>query len=121
MLCCAMPAHLCLSIATEAVSTFGRPSIQRHGLQVKALVAVLPVRLKILDVAGSAGSIYTFEPPSTDSSPSTAAASSAQHSMAGAPHRQGSRPDVQKLWLIYRPGHYEIVYPAEGCEDLEKP
>jgi len=27
---------------------------------------------------------------------------------------------VQKLWLIYRPGHYEIVYPAEGSEDLEK-
>ena len=85
-------------------------------------MAALPVRLKILDVAGSAGSIYTFEPPSADSStsPSTGAASSAQHSTADVQCRQSSRPDVQKLWLIYRPGHYEIVYPAEGCEDLEK-
>ena len=69
-------------------------------LQVEALVATLPLCLKILDVAGSAASIYTFEPASAQS--------------------QASAPAAQKLWLIYRPGHYEVVYPEAGCENLEK-
>ena len=87
--------------------------------QVKALVAALPMRLKILDVAGSAASIYTFEPASAES---TAAGTTAQQQQgADSPRsRQRSVPSVQKLWLIYRPGHYEIVYPEEGCENLEK-
>ena len=81
-------------------------------LQVKALVAVLPVRLKILDVAGSFASVYTFEPQSE---------SDASRDNAGSASPESSpRQDVQKFWLIYRPGHYEIVYPAEGFEDLDK-
>ena len=80
-------------------------------LQVKALVAVLPVRLKILDVAGSFASVYTFEPQSDADAPNSAGSISPQRS---------PRQDVQKFWLIYRPGHYEIVYPAEGFEDLDK-
>ncbi len=90
-------------------------------VQVKAFVATLPVRLKILDVAGSAAGIYTFEPTFTGSSSPTGA--SAQQAAAGrSPASARTQPDadVQKLWLIYRPGHYEIVYPAEGSEDLEK-
>ena len=84
-------------------------------LQVKALVAVLPVRLKILDVAGSFASVYTFDPQSDDSSEAT------DNEVAGSASPQSSpRQDVQKIWLIYRPGHYEIVYPAEGFEDLDK-
>lgn len=85
-------------------------------LQVKALVALLPVRLKILDVAGSVASIYTFD-PQADGSP----VSSPRQSHAGrldSPRTAGQ--NVQKLWLIYRPGHYEIVYPAEGNEELDK-
>lgn len=74
-----------------------------HDLQVKALVATLPIRLKILDVAGTAASIYTFEPGLIDSRAGEAATRS-----------------MQNLWLIYRPGHYEIVYPEADCEDLEK-
>ncbi|KAA6420458.1 MAG: hypothetical protein FRX49_09619 [Trebouxia sp. A1-2] len=90
-------------------------------LQVKALVATLPVRLKILDVAGSAAGIYTFEPTPIGSNSPTGA--SAQQTAAGqSPASAKTQPDadVQKLWLIYRPGHYEIVYPAEGSEDVEK-
>lgn len=67
---------------------------------MEALVATLPMCLKILDVAGSAASIYTFEPGSVQS--------------------QALAPAAQKLWLIYRPGHYEIVYPEAGSENLEK-
>lgn len=81
-------------------------------LQVKALVAVLPVRLKILDVAGSFASVYTFEPQSESDAPRDNAGSAS-------PERS-PRQVVQKFWLIYRPGHYEIVYPAEGFEDLDK-
>lgn len=72
-------------------------------LQVEALVATLPMCLKILDVAGSVASIYTFEPSSAQSRASEAAP-----------------PATQKLWLIYRPGHYEVVYPEAGSENLEK-
>ena len=68
-------------------------------------------------VAGSAASIYTFEPAIAESTPADTTA----HQGSNSPlHRQRSTPSVQKLWLIYRPGHYEIVYPEEGCEDLEK-
>ena len=63
----------------------------------------MPMCLKILDVAGSAASIYTFEPGSGQGTASQAVA-----------------PPTQQLWLIYRPGHYEIVYPQAGCENLEK-
>ncbi len=90
-------------------------------VQVKALVAMLPVRLKILDVAGSAAGIYTFEPTPIGSSSPTGA--STQQAAAGQPpvsDRTQPEADVQKLWLIYRPGHYEIVYPAEGSQHLEK-
>ena len=80
-------------------------------LQVKALVAVLPVRLKVLDVAGSFASVYTFEPHSD---------LDGRNSAAGVSPQRSPRQDVQKFWLIYRPGHYEIVYPAEGFEDLDK-
>lgn len=73
---------------------------------MKALVAALPLRLKILDVAGSTASVYTFEPGLTEGSPPDP--------------RQRAATDVQKLWLIYRPGHYEIVYPEEGSENIEK-
>lgn len=79
-------------------------------LQVKALVALFPVRLKVLDVAGSFASVYTFDPQSDEAS------SDAQNS---SPQRSPGQA-VQKFWLIYRPGHYEIVYPAEGFEDLDK-
>ena len=90
-------------------------------VQVKALVATLPVRLKILDVAGSAAGIYTFEPtPISSSSPTGASPQQARAGQSPAPARTQPDADVQKLWLIYRPGHYEIVYPAEGSEDLEK-
>lgn len=85
------------------------------------MVATLPVRLKILDVAGSAAGIYTFEPTPIGSNSPTGA--SAQQTAAGqSPASAKTQPDadVQKLWLIYRPGHYEIVYPAEGSEDVEK-
>jgi len=90
-------------------------------VQVKALVATLPVRLKILDVAGSAAGIYTFEPtPIGSSSPTGASAQQASAGQSPASARTQPDTDVQKLWLIYRPGHYEMVYPAEGSEDLEK-
>lgn len=90
--------------------------------QVKALVATLPVCLKILDVAGSAAGIYTFEPSSADNtSPSR---STTKQAAAAVRPSSSSRPwsdmDVQRLWLIYRPGHYEVVYPNEGSENLEK-
>ena len=83
-------------------------------VQVKALVAALPLRLKILDVAGSAASIYTFEPGLGDGS------SAAAESPRATSPRQAADTDMLKLWLIYRPGHYEVVYPEESSENLEK-
>ena len=74
-----------------------------NSVQVQALAATLPMCLKVLDVAGSAAGIYTFEPSATQSGASEAAP-----------------PAVQKLWLIYRPGHYEVVYPEVAFENLEK-
>lgn len=76
-------------------------------LQVKALVALFPVRLKVLDVAGSFASVYTFDPQADEAGPDAS------------PERNPQQA-LQKLWLIYRPGHYEVVYPAEGFEDLDK-
>lgn len=87
--------------------------------QVKALVAALPLRLKILDVAGSTASIHTFEPASANSVSATSPPQQHRSSESSSARRRPS-PEVQKLWLIYRPGHYEIVYPERGSEDLEK-
>ena len=80
------------------------------------------MRLRILDVAGSAAGIYTFEPSSAGST--SPAGSPTQQSAAAVRPSSSSRSSsdiyVQRLWLIYRPGHYEVVYPNEESENIEK-
>ena len=63
-------------------------------VQVKALVAALPLMLKVLAVAGSTPAIHTFEA-----------------SLFAA-------VDLVNVWLIFRPGQYEVLCPAEGAKSL---
>ncbi len=81
-------------------------------LQVSALKAVLPVRLKLLGVAGDQPYVRTCEPglPVSPSRPTTAAETQAQTASAAG----GAAMAPQQVWLMHRPMHYELVYPAEG-------
>ncbi len=88
-------------------------STEAEQLQVKALTAALPVRMKLLAAAGGAPYVDTFEPTLSDSTSSSSAAVT-----EAAP--SGVRSDMPQVWLIHRPGHYEVVYPAEGYKDVDK-
>ena len=66
-------------------------------VHMRALVTALPVRLKLLDVAGSDAYVQTFEPGAA-----TAAA------------------NPQQVWLIFEPMHYEVLYPAEAYKNVDK-
>ena len=84
-------------------------------VQVSALKAVLPVRIKLLGVAGEPY-VQTYEPglPLSPSRPTTAAETQAQTASAA----DGAAEAPQQVWLMHRPGHYDVVYPAEGYENV---
>ena len=86
-----------------------RMRAETEQVQVTALTAVLPVRLKLLSTAGAEPYVQTFQP---DPCFSTSAGS------AAAGHMVGAR-SVQQVWLVHRPGHYEVVYPAIGFENVD--
>ena len=76
--------------------------------QVKALAAGVGVRVNVLDVAGSNAVILSFE------------GTPLGESNADDKQAAGALPSAcLPLWLIHRPGHYEVVYPAAGCEHLD--
>ncbi len=85
---------------------------QAEQLHVVALMAVLPVRLKLLDVAGGQPYSTTLEPGLPLSRPRTSTQVQTAASAA-----DGAADSPQQVWLRFRPGHYEVVYPAEGFED----
>jgi len=81
-------------------------------LHARSLTAVLPVRLKLLDVAGDEPYVTTYEPglPLSRLRTSTQAQTAASAA-------DGAAESAQQVWLRYRPGLYEVVYPAKGFED----
>lgn len=76
-------------------------------LHMKALVTALPVRLKLLDVAGSEAHVQTFGPGPCNG----------EAAAAGSVAALGNNP--LQCWLIYEPGHYEVLSPAEGYKNIE--
>ena len=84
-------------------------ALMAEQLHVMALMAVLPVRLKLLDIAGGQPYSTTLEPGLPLSRPRT----STQAQTAA----DGAAGSAQQVWPMFRPGHYEVVYPAEGFED----
>jgi len=86
-----------------------RMTAEAEELHAMALTAVLPVRLKLLDVTGDEPRVSTYEPGLPLSRPRT---STQAHTAA-----DGAAESPQQVWLRYRPGHYEVVYPAKGFED----
>ena len=80
---------------------------EADSLQIQALTAVLPVCLKVLSVAGSSMHIETFGPRSGCNCPG-----SLPNSRAGSADAAGA--SVPEVWLMLRPGHYDVVYPSDG-------
>ena len=72
-------------------------------LQIKALTAVLPVRLRVLDVSGSAPYTHVFEPKTLHQNSAASAADRAEAS-------------VQEVALLHTPGHYDVVYLPAGFQ-----
>ena len=89
-----------------------RMTAQAEELHAMALMAVLPVRLKLLDDSGTEPRVWTYEPGVPLSRPRTSTQAQTAASAA-----DGTAESAQQVWLRYRPGHYELVYPAEGSED----
>ncbi|DBA66779.1 TPA: OTU domain, ubiquitin aldehyde binding [Trebouxia sp. C0005] len=89
-----------------------RMTAQAEQMQVTALMAVLPVRLKVLDTAGTQPYSSTVEPDLLLSRPTNSTQAQTAASAA-----DGAAESAQQVWLRYRPGYYEVVYPAQGCED----
>ncbi len=89
-------------------------SAEAEILQIRALSAVLPVRVKLLDTAGTQPYVVNFEPGAPLSRPTT----STPVQTAGSAS-DGAAEEPQQVWLRYRLGHYEVVYPAEGFENHE--
>ena len=86
-----------------------RMTAQADQMHTMALTAALPVRLKLLSVAGDEPFVTTYEPGLPVSRPRTSIqAQTASHTAA---------ESAQQVWVMFRPGHYEVVYPAEGFED----
>ena len=81
-------------------------------LQIRALSKVLPVRVKLLDTAGTQPYVANFEPGVPLSSPTTSTQAQTAASAA-----DGAAEEPQQVWIRYRLGHYEVVYPAEGFEN----
>ena len=81
-------------------------------LQVRALSAVLPVCLKMLDTAGGEPYVTTYEPVLPLSRPTTSTQGQTTASAA-----DGAAESAQQVWIRFRRRHYEVVYPAEGFED----
>ena len=87
-----------------------RMGAETEQVQVTALTAVLPVRLKLLSTAGAEPYVQTFQPHQCFS---TAAGS------AAAGHLVDGATSAQQVWLAHRPGHYELVYPSVGFQDVD--
>jgi hypothetical protein len=80
--------------------------------QVRALTAVLPVRLKVLNTAGGEPYVTTYEPVLPLSRPTTSTQGQTTASAA-----DGAAESAQQVWLRFWRRHCEVVYPAEGFED----
>lgn len=85
--------------------------------QLQALAAALPIRLKVLDAAGSRPSVQTFEPVASTTSSSADGASNAVGSADGIAAAPAAH--VLQIWLIHKPSHYDVVLPAEAFKDIE--
>lgn len=85
--------------------------------QMQALVAALPIRLKVLDAAGSRPYVETFEPVAPSASSSADGASNALESANGTAAAPAAH--VLQIWLIHKPSHYDVVLPAEAYRDIE--
>ncbi len=105
---------LCSGLSYDAIVQHEtlRMTAQAEQMHALALTAVLPVRLKLLDTAGKQPYATTFEPGMPLSRPRTSTQAQTAASAA-----DGTAESAQQVWLRYRPGHYELVYPAEGSED----
>ena len=89
---------LCMGAETEQV-------------QLMALTGVLPVRVKLLSAAGAEPYVQTIQPnQSSGIATASAAAGEMTHDAARG---------LQQVWLVYRPGHYEVVYPLTGFENVD--
>ena len=84
-------------------------------LCVQALVAALPIRLKVLDAAGSSPYVQTTEPPSASSNADGASGSLENSS----DHLAEPTGDVLQVWLIFEPSHYEVLRPAEAYKHIQ--
>ena len=90
-----------------------RMTAEAEQLQVSALRAVLPVHVKRLGIAGCEPYVQTLKPgpPLSPSRPINAAETQAQTAAAEA--ADDAAESAQQVWLMHRPGHYELVYPAK--------
>ena len=82
-----------------------RMGAEADNLHMRALVTALPVRLKLLDVSGSEACAMTFEPGLCNGETDGSLAAS---------------DNSLQAWLIYEPGHYEVLCPAEGCRNIQR-
>ena len=83
---------------------------------IRALVAALPVRLKLLAVADSKANVQTFAPGAF----SAEGGGSDSDAAGRLPAAAAAAADPQQVWLILEPGHFEVVSPAEAYKDLEQ-
>ena len=85
------------------------------------MTAVLPVCLKVLSVAGSSMHIETFGPGSGCNCLGAGCncpragcncPGSLPNSRVGSADAAGA--SMPEVWLMLRPGHYDVVYPSDG-------
>ena len=105
MLCCSVS-----SIKEIAVSDVLPMGTWADHLHMRALVTALPVRLKLLDVAGSRAHVQIFEPGDF----------SREGGAFGSTAAAAAAADPQQVWLIFEPMHYEVLYPAEAYKNLKR-
>ncbi len=87
---------------------------QAEQLHAMALAAVLPVRIKVLDASKTVPRVDTYEPGLPLSRPTTS-----RQAQTAASAAESAAESAQQVWIMFRPGHYEMVYPAEGYENVD--
>lgn len=122
---------LCRSIYEMVIDEVVPMGMEADNICVHALVAALPVRLKVLEAAGSWAYVGTFGPEASNACSATAGASGAfdttsssgvENTSANSALHRGAAPaaDALQIWLIHEVGHYEVVYPAQAYQNMEE-
>ena len=104
---------LCSALSYDAIvqSETLCMAAQAEELHAMALAAVLPVRLKVLGASQTVPRVCTHQPGLPLSRPRTSA--------QGQTAADSAAESAQQVWIMFRPGHYEMVYPAEGFQNVD--